>query len=294
MNSKLCIMEQLTFKSLLARFSFDDILPEFKALYQKLRSDLFEQTDWDIYRDIYQDLRTRKEKEGKSKYAIQINERWSESQIAGSNCCLFYEDGNDYDYRGIGSYPYLSEILGLEIIINGNVALSLEELTAGLLWEITYDKRNGLTDVDLEHLTFKYLLTRFSFDDILSDFKTLYQRNAPKSFLKANWEAYRKVYLFLQQLKLSESKYCIYLASRWEGCSPLIDMNCSIYDKNGDEICQPMATYPIWSEILNMRIIIEYDMIIRPQELSAGLLWEITYYGETDKMIQEHLEKMFK
>lgn len=287
-------MEQLTFKSLLARFSFDDILPEFKALYQKLRSDLFEQTDWDIYRDIYQDLRTRKEKEGKSKYAIQINERWGESQIAGSNCCLFYEDGNDYDYRGIGSYPYLSEILGLEIIINGNVALSLEELTAGLLWEITYDKRNGLTDVDLEHLTFKYLLTRFSFDDILSDFKTLYQRNAPKSFLKANWEAYRKVYLFLQQLKLSESKYCIYLASRWEGCSPLIDMNCYIYDKNGDEICQPMATYPIWSEILNMRIIIEYDMIIRPQELTAGLLWEITYYGETDKMIQEHLEKMFK
>ena len=287
-------MEQLTFKSLLARFSFDDILPEFKALYQKLRSDLFEQTDWDIYRDIYQDLRTRKEKEGKSKYAIQINERWGESQIAGSNCCLFYEDGNDYDYRGIGSYPYLSEILGLEIIINGNVALSLEELTAGLLWEITYDKRNGLTDVDLEHLTFKYLLTRFSFDDILSDFKTLYQRNAPKSFLKENWEAYRKVYLFLQQLKLSESKYCIYLASRWEGCSPLIDTNCSIYDKNGDEICQPMATYPIWSEILDMRIVIEYDIIIRPQELTAGLLWEITYYGETDKMIQEHLEKMFK
>lgn len=287
-------MEQMTFKSLLARFSFDDILPEFKALYQKLRSDLFEQTDWDIYRDLYQDLRTRKEKEGKSKYAIQINERWGESQIAGSNCCLFYEDGNDYDYRGIGSYPYLSEILGLEIIINGNVALSLEELTAGLLWEITYDKRNGLTDVDMEHLTFKYLLTRFSFDDILSDFKVLYQRNIQESYLKADWEAYRKVYQYLQQLELSESKYCIYLASRWEGCSPLIDMNCSIYDKNKDEIYQPMATYPKWSEILGMRIIIEYDIIIRPQELTAGLLWEITYYGETEEMLQEHLEKLFK
>ena len=287
-------MEQLTFKSLLARFSFDDILPEFKALYQKLRSDLFEQTDWDIYRDIYQDLRTRKEKEGKSKYAIQINERWGESQIAGLNCCLFYEDGNDYDYRGIGSYPYLSEILGMKINIYSNVALSLKELIAGLLWEITYDKRNGLTDVNLEHLTFKYLLTRFSFDDILSDFKTLYQRNAPKSFMKANWEAYRKVYLFLQQLKLSESKYCIYLASRWEGCSPLIDMNCSIYDKKRDEICQPMATYPRWSEILGMRIIIEYNIIIRPQELTAGLLWEITYYGETEEMVQKHLEGMFK
>ncbi len=30
-------MEQLTFKSLLTRFCFDDILPEFKALYQRNR-----------------------------------------------------------------------------------------------------------------------------------------------------------------------------------------------------------------------------------------------------------------
>ena len=287
-------MEQLTFKSLLVRFSFDDILAEFKALYQKLRSDLFEQTDWDIYRDIYQDLRTRKEKEGKSKYAIQINERWGESQIAGLNCCLFYEDGNDYDYRGIGSYPYLSEILGMKINIYSNVALSLKELIAGLLWEITYDKRNGLMDVDMEHLTFKYLLTRLCFDEILSDFKALYQRNAPESSPKADWEAYRKVYQHLLLFEPSESKYCIYLASRWKGCSPLIDMNCSIYDKKRDEICQPMATYPRWSEILGMRIIIEYDIIIRPQELTAGLLWEITYYGETEEMVQKHLEGMFK
>ena len=55
-----------------------------------------------------------------------------------------------------------------------------------------------------------------------------------------------------------------------------------------------MATYPKWSEILGMRIIIEYDIIIRPQELIAGLLWEITYYGETEEMVQEHLEKLFK
>ena len=51
-------MEQNTFKSLLSRLSFDNILPAFKAIYQKLRPDLFEQTDWNIYQDIYQDLRT--------------------------------------------------------------------------------------------------------------------------------------------------------------------------------------------------------------------------------------------
>lgn len=91
-------MEQLTFKSLLTRFSFDDILPEFKALYRKIRPDLFEQTDWDIYRDVYKDLQICKEKEGKSKYAIQISERWDELQFIGLNCCLYYEEGNDYDY----------------------------------------------------------------------------------------------------------------------------------------------------------------------------------------------------
>ena len=259
-------MEQLTFKSLLTRFSFDDILPEFKVLYRKIRPDLFEQTDWDIYRDVYQDLQTRKEKESKSKYTIQISERWEDSQFIGSNCYLYYEGGDDYDYREIGGYPCLPEILDMRINLDSN----------------------------MEHLTFKYLLTRFCFDEILSDFKTLYQRNVPESFLKADWEAYRKVYQYLQLLEPSGSKYCIYLASRWEGCSPWIDMNCSIYDKNKDEIYQPMATYPKWSEILGMRIIIEYDIVIRPQELTAGLLWEITYYGEMEEMIQEHLEKLFK
>lgn len=34
LNSKNFMMEQLTFKLLLTRFGFDDILPDFKALYQ--------------------------------------------------------------------------------------------------------------------------------------------------------------------------------------------------------------------------------------------------------------------
>lgn len=46
----------------------------------------------------------------------------------------------------------------------------------------------------MEQLTFKSLLTRFSFDDILPEFKALYQRNQPKQAQHANWEAYRSVY----------------------------------------------------------------------------------------------------
>ena len=241
-------MEQNTFKSLLSRLSFDNILPAFKAIYQKLRPDLFEQTDWNIYRDIYQDLRTREA--DTSQYSILIFERWEDTSCPGSNCCVGYEDGDNYDYRAIGGYPFLSEILGMEITISNGITLTPQELAAGLLWEITYAQRNGLAD-----------------------------KNAPDSYQRMNWEVYRKVYQNLQSHGVSESRYIIYLASRWERCSPMIDMNCSVYDKDADEIFQPMATYDSWSEILGMKIIIEHDIIITPQELTAGLFWEITYYG---------------
>lgn len=62
-------------------------------------------------------------------------------------------------------------------------------------------------------------------------------------------------------------------------------MNCAIYNKNEDEFLQPVATYSPLSEVLGMRTIISSDIIITPQELTAGLFWEITYYG--GKMIQK-------
>ena len=138
----------------------------------------------------------------------------------------------------------------------------------------------------MEQLTFKSLLTQFSFDDILPEFKALYQRNQPKQAQHANWEAYRSVYQKLQTHDVSESQYAIYLVSRWEGCSPMIDMNCSIYNpKDEDSDYYPVASYSPWSALLGT---------ITLQELTAGLLWEITYYGETEEMVQEHLEKLFK
>lgn len=129
-------MEQNTFKSLSIRFCFDDILPEFKAIFQKLRSDLFEQADWNIYRDAYQDLRTHEV--DASKYSILIFERWEDASSPGSNCCVGYEDGKAYDYRTIGGYPFLSELLGMEITISNDITFTPQELAAGLLWEITY------------------------------------------------------------------------------------------------------------------------------------------------------------
>ena len=101
------------------------------------------------------------------------------------------------------------------------------------------------------------------------------------------------MYQALQKHEASESKYAIYLASRWEGCSPMIDMNCSVYDPKGeDNGYYPVAGYPNWAALLGMKIHIEEDVTITLQELTAGLLWEITYYGETEEKIQKHPGKL--
>ena len=124
-------MEQNTFKSLSSRLSFDNIFPAFKAIYQKLRPDLFEQTDWNIYQDIYQDLRTHEA--DTSQYFILIFERWEDTSCPGSNCCVGYEDGDNYDYRAIGGYPFLSEILGMEITISNGITLTPQEQQSAMV-----------------------------------------------------------------------------------------------------------------------------------------------------------------
>lgn len=145
----------------------------------------------------------------------------------------------------------------------------------------------------MEQLTFKSLLTQFCFDDILPEFKSLYQRNQPKQAQHVDWEAYRSIYQALQKHEASESKYAVYLASRWEGCSPMIDMNCSVYNPKDEDSCYyPVASYSHWAALLGMKIHIGEDVVITLQELTAGLLWEITYYGETEGKIQEHLGEL--
>lgn len=42
--------------------------------------------------------------------------------------------------------------------------------------------------------------------------------------------------------------------------------------------------YQSWSEIVSMDIFINEDVEISPEELAAGLLWEITYYGGSEEI----------
>ena len=65
-------------------------------------------------------------------------------------------------------------------------------------------------------MTFKDLLEQFSFDEIAPAFKTLWQRNAPEQ-----------------------------AAYRWEGCVPMIDMNCAVYAKEDNALMMHIRSGPL-------------------------------------------------
>ena len=142
-------------------------------------------------------------------------------------------------------------------------------------------------------MTFKDLLEQFSFDEIAPAFKTLWQRNAPEQAARLDMEGWRKIYHSIQEIKPVHSPYYIRLEYRWEGCIPMIDMNCSVYAKNDNERCYPLSNHSQWAESIGMEIIIDDDVLISPQELTAGLLWEITYYGGTEEIAKRNMDRIF-
>ena len=64
-------------------------------------------------------------------------------------------------------------------------------------------------------------------------------------------------------------------------------------DKVDNHLDCPMACYPSWSEIAGMEVVVEKDIVITPQELVAGLLWEITYFGGTEEIARKNMERTF-
>ena len=135
--------------------------------------------------------------------------------------------------------------------------------------------------------TLQSLLKQYTFDEILPYFQELYRKNEPEQVEHLNWEGYRKIYQSLQDLEVESSSCYICLSSRWEGCVPMIDMNCRVI--HGKIMCGPVATYLSWPEIVGMKICVRKGVVITPQELVAGLLWEMTYFGGSEEQIKDNL-----
>ncbi|OUO18046.1 DUF6557 family protein [Bacteroides sp. An322] len=142
-------------------------------------------------------------------------------------------------------------------------------------------------------MTFKELFSQFGFAEIRSAFLNLWKTNEPKLVEQLDLDKWERIYQKVQALEVKPSPYYIRLGWRWETCSPMIDMNCSVYDKADNHLNCPMACYPSWSEIAGMEVVVEKDIVITPQELVAGLLWEITYFGGTEEIAQKNMNRTF-
>lgn len=123
------------------------------------------------------------------------------------------------------------------------------------------------------------LFQKISFDDLYSDFTHLLEYNNHKKLTNDELQICRKLYsTWRSEIIPKPSNYIIDLGSRWEHCSPCIDMNCVVSNKYGD-LLGPVAMHPLKEEILGMEIIIDKDVRITDTELAAGLFYEMTYYG---------------
>ena len=93
-------------------------------------------------------------------------------------------------------------------------------------------------------MTFKELFSQFSFAEISPAFLNLWQTNEPKLAGQLDLDKWKRIYQKVQALEAKSSPYYIRLGWRWETCSPMIDMNCSVYDKADNHLDCPMACYP--------------------------------------------------
>ena len=93
-------------------------------------------------------------------------------------------------------------------------------------------------------MTFKDLLAQYAFAEIRQPFMRLWQTNEPKLAALLDLDKWEKIYQKVQALEPIPSDYYIGIVSRWEHCSPMIDMNCSVYSKTNGQLYGPVACHP--------------------------------------------------
>ena len=142
-------------------------------------------------------------------------------------------------------------------------------------------------------MTFKELFSQFGFAEIRPAFVNLWKTNEPKLAEQLDLGKWERIYQKVQTLEVKSSQYYIRLGYRWETCIPMVDMNCSVYSKTDNHLDCPVACYPSWQEVAGMEVVVEKDVVITPQELVAGLLWEITYFGGTEEIARKNTERIF-
>ena len=114
-----------------------------------------------------------------------------------------------------------------------------------IVWKERRGWVEGIYCSKIGTMTFKELFSQFSFAEIRPAFLNLWQINEPKLVEHLDLDKWERIYQNVQALEAKSSQYYIRLGYRWETCSPMIDMNCSVYDKVDNHLDCPMACYPL-------------------------------------------------
>lgn len=142
-----------------------------------------------------------------------------------------------------------------------------------LLWQLSEDKNvSSLKIVFIMSrksiARVKELVDKYEFSELIEPLSKLCNSNC-LPILQENYDR-------LKRLMPQPTPETIFIASRWEGISPLIDYNSIVWDEEG-KIMMPIALYDSLEKLLSMRIFIDEGIQLEETELMAGVLCDITY-----------------
>lgn len=132
-------------------------------------------------------------------------------------------------------------------------------------------------------MTFKELIAKYTFEDIKDELVALWRRNKPGEPDEQTLQEWRFVFgKRSNALLLGVSTGHILIKSSWKTEAQHVDMNFVVFDKNG-RLQGPVAAYSL-GEIPNIPIYIAEGVSLTEIELTAGLIWECTYYTQSERI----------
>ena len=135
----------------------------------------------------------------------------------------------------------------------------------------------GELQIDSSNMKIIDLFRKHSFEEIKPSFNQLFAVNSGYQLTNEACLKWAAIYERWANSTPIGSVFHVYLAFRWEFCSPNVDMNCTVCDQENN-ILHPLAMHENNEEALGMDVVVEDDVDINELDLTAGLFWEMTYY----------------
>lgn len=132
-------------------------------------------------------------------------------------------------------------------------------------------------------MTLKELIAKYTFADVKEELESLWRRDKsgePNETTIHWWKLVFGKRFFALLHGISAGR--ILIKSRWDAVAHHVDMNCIVLDENG-RLQGPVAAHSL-GEISGMQISVAEGVSLTEIELMAGLLWESTYYTQSERI----------